>query len=60
MGTLEHGAISRIVSAPEAMLPEGFTQRAADETMRLEICVKWWTDLNSANGRSLRSGLVRS
>ena len=50
-GTSEHDTISRIVNGPEALLPEGAAHRTADETMRREIRVKWWIDLEGTTCR---------
>ncbi len=50
-GSREHETISQVINGPEAQLPEGFLNGTADGTMRSEIRVKWWRDLNGANCR---------
>lgn len=44
-------AISRLANGPEGILPEGFTHRTADGTMRSEFRVKWWMDLEGLTCR---------
>jgi len=49
--TAEYATISKIVNGPEALLPEGFFNETADGTMRAEMRVKWWLNLEGATCR---------
>ena len=50
-GSREYETISQVINGPEARLPEGFLNETTDGTMRSEIRVKWWRDLNGATCR---------
>ena len=50
-GTPGHETISQIINGPEALLPEGYEHETADGTMRADIRVKWWINLNGATSR---------
>ena len=50
-GTTGHETISQIINGPEALLPEGYEHETADGTMRADIRVKWWINLNGATSR---------
>ncbi len=50
-GAPGYETISRIVNGPEALLPEGFLHETADGTMRRDIRVKWWIDIQGLSCR---------
>ncbi|MFZ4778342.1 MAG: metallophosphoesterase [Terrimicrobiaceae bacterium] len=50
-GTPGHETISQIINGPEALLPNGYAHETADGTMRADIRVKWWINLDGATSR---------
>lgn len=50
--TAEYETISQILNGPEALLPAGFLHETADGTMRAEMRVKWWLNLQGTTCRA--------